>query len=135
MVDSPDEIRRTDTSHHVDSSVVRREASLRGVLVCVFGYRVFPQNVLSHPAAGSLPARCAQKRAFSSKSPLGIMSTAASRVSFRICLGGNGNVDDARFRKWYNAVEDPDHSPGRRACMAFHFSRKPFRRAGAGTGL
>jgi len=72
MVDSPDEIRRTDTSHHVDSSVVRREASRRGVLVCVFGYRVFPQNVLSHPAAaaGSLPTRCAQKRAFSSKSPL-----------------------------------------------------------------
>jgi len=32
-------------------------------------------------------------------------------------------MDDARFRKWYNAVEDPDRSPG----TAFHFSRKPFR--------
>lgn len=53
MVDSPDEIRRTDTSHHLGPSVVQREERLRlvasGVLVCVFGYRVFPQKYLPVP--------------------------------------------------------------------------------------
>lgn len=46
MVDSPGEIRRTDTSHHLDSSVVQREERLRfaasRVFVCVFGYRAVP---------------------------------------------------------------------------------------------
>jgi len=88
MVDSPDEIRRTDTSHHVDSSVVRREASRRGVPVCVFGYRVFPQNVLSYPAAGLSRLDARRSVRFSVKA----RSASHRRLLpayLAICLGAN----------------------------------------------
>lgn len=94
MVDSPDEIRRTDTSHHLDSSVVQREERLRfaasRVFVYIFGYRIFPQNTLSRfELVPSFLARCAQKCAFSRESPARIATT-PFYISLQACLRGNG---------------------------------------------